>query len=123
MKNKRRINILAVGLSTRREKKTGDGDRRTPGVEGRRCPVSSRDDTSQKPDTLPTPCRDARRRRLRSLLSWHRWHIGDGMGKTAVAQHCGEEEMNLSGTEDDVSPIFIHASQLRKVISRSITTL
>jgi hypothetical protein len=26
------------------------------------------------------------------------------MGKTATAQHCGEEEMNISGTEDDVSP-------------------
>jgi hypothetical protein len=26
------------------------------------------------------------------------------MGKTAAAQHCGEEEMILSSTEDDVSP-------------------
>jgi hypothetical protein len=100
MKNKRRI-----GLSTWRKKKTGDGDRRTPGVEGRRRPASSRDGASQKPNTLPTPCRDARKRRLRILLSRHRWHVGDGMGKTAAAQHCCEEEMNLSrGTEDDVSP-------------------
>jgi hypothetical protein len=26
------------------------------------------------------------------------------MGKTAATQHCGEEEMKLSSTEDDISP-------------------
>jgi hypothetical protein len=89
--NRGRIDILTVGLSARRKKKkkkkkTVDGDRRTPGVVGRRRPASSRDGASQKPDTPPTPCRDARRRRLRSLLSRHRWHVGDGMEKTAAAQ-------------------------------------
>ena len=85
--NTERIDIVTVGLSARRKKKKKpvDGDRRTPGVVGRRRPASSRDGASQKPDTPPTPCRDAWRRRLRSLFSRQRWHVGDGMGKTAAA--------------------------------------
>ena len=47
--NKEKIDIPL--LSARRKKETVDRDRRTPGVEGRRRPASSRDDASQKPDT------------------------------------------------------------------------
>jgi len=67
--NRERLDILTAELSARRKKrkktKTVDGDRRTPGVEGRRRPASSRDDASQKPNTPPIPCRDARRPRRR----------------------------------------------------------
>jgi hypothetical protein len=103
-----------VGLSTWRKKKTGDGDRRTRSVKGRRRPASSRDGASQKSDTLPTPCRDARRRRLQSLLFRHRWHVSDGMGKRRDGEDGGSAALWWGR---------VHALQLRKVISRSITAL
>jgi hypothetical protein len=122
-KNKRRINILTVGLSTWRKKKTGDGDRRTPGVEGRRRPASSRDGASQKPDTLPTPCRDARKRRFRSCSPGTDGTSATGWGRRRQRNTVVRKRWISLVLRTTSHPIFIHASQLRKVISRSITTL
>jgi len=89
-------------------------DRRTPGLVGRRRPASSRDSAFQKPDTPPTPSRDARRRRLRSLLSQHRWHVG-----SAVAWRGRDKSLD---TNDDVS-LHIYTGRTQQIGKQSITVL
>jgi len=122
--NRERIDILTVGLSVRRKnkKRTVDGDRQTPGVVGRRRPAISRDGAFQKPDTPPTPCRDARRRRLRSLLSRHRWHVGDGMGKRRQRSSVARKRW-ISRCKGRRLALYLYTRLTQQIGKQSITVL
>ena len=110
--NTERIDIITVGLSARRKKKkrkTVNEDRRTPGVVGRRRPASSRDGTSQKPDTPPTPQGREETEASEPALPTpkaRRRRDGEDGGSAVVWR--GRDESLVQRTTS--RPIFIHAS-------------
>jgi hypothetical protein len=112
--NRENIHSYSGVVGANNSVKEDEADRRwrsaNTGIEGRRRPTSSHDDTSQKPDT-PLPRAGTRGDvGFGDLFSRRRWHVGGGIGKTATAQHSGKRRRWILCTEDDVSSQYIHTS-------------
>jgi len=119
--NKEKIDILIVGLSTRRNKKeTVDGDRQTSGVERRRRPAV----TTALPKNLIRPLPRAGMRGDvgfrayspdtdgTSAMGWgRRWQRNNVARNWWISRYWGRRL---------VPYLYTHRTQLRKALSRSI---